>query len=107
MRFKYTREQDKVTFLRMMKAELNTLAAKASDLQVQKQILSLAETVGYSDPMSSEALEELEERVKDNIALLGEELAENRTADVTARIRKIQSLWTERNEKCAVLKHRK
>lgn len=107
MKFKYTKEQEKVNSLRLIKAELNTLAAKASDPDVQAQITFLAETVGYSDPMSSDELKDLENRVKDNIALLREDLEEGKEADACSRIRKIQSLWVERNEKCAVFKHRR
>lgn len=107
MKQKYTRQQEKVTFLRMLRAELNTLAAKASGPQVREQILSFADTVGCSDPMSSDALENLEMRVKDNISLLREELEEGSEEDAVIRLRKLQALWTERNEKCAVLKHRR
>lgn len=107
MKQKYTKEQEKVTFLRMLRAELNVQAAKAVDADIRREILALAETVGYSDPMSSDELSELEESVKNNIMFLGEELAEGREADAGNRIRKLHSLWTERNEKCAVLKRRK
>lgn len=107
MKQKYTKEQEKVTFLRMIRAELSVQAEKAANPDLRREILSLAEIVGYSDPMSSDELRELEESVKNNILFLGEELSEGREAEAENRIRKLYSLWTERSKKCAVLKRRR
>ena len=67
----------------------------------------LAEVIEYSDPMSSEQLSDLENRINHNIELLREEVDTGDTDRALQRVERIQKLMNERNEKCTLLKQRK
>lgn len=100
-------ENTKIATLRMMKMNLNVIKEETQDLELRKRIALLAEAIEYSDPMSSEQLSDLENRINHNIELLREEVDTGDTDRALQRVERIQKLMNERNEKCTLLKQRK
>lgn len=77
---------------------MELLADAEADKNVKRALQQLAEKIRFSDPMSSEELEELE-------AQISAKAAELKAADQKLPIiNELNSLLVERNKKCKILK---
>ncbi len=74
------------------------LAEIENDTQAKSELLSLAEKVRFSDPMSNEMLAQLEARILANVEKM------KMVADKKSLIIEIEMLLTERNKKCKIFK---
>ena len=90
--------QNKVFYIRELQADIELLADNESDAAVKTALAQLAETIRYSDPMSSEQLAGLENKISSKVAEL------KATASKMEIITELNSLLDERNEKCKILK---
>lgn len=93
-----TRVQKKVFYVKELQVDVELLADGETDDAVKKELIQLAEKIRLSDPMSSEQLAELENRISDKVIEL------KTTADRMAIIKELNSLLDERNKKCILLK---
>ena len=93
-----TRVQKKVFYVKELQVDVELLADGETDDAVKKELIQLAEKIRFSDPMSSEQLAELENRISDRVIEL------KTTADRMAIIKELNSLLDERNKKCILLK---
>ena len=90
--------QKKVSFLKELQADVELLADAESNTEVKTAIQQLAEKIRFSDPMSNDALAEIE-------GAIIEKVTELKTAsDKMAVIQELNSLLAERNKKAKILK---
>lgn len=90
--------QGKVFYIKNLQVDIEILASAEKDAKTKEQLEQLAEKVRFSDPMSSEQLEPLEER----IAIAVESLKSS--DDKLEIINQLNRLIDERNKKVETLK---
>lgn len=90
--------QGKVFYIKNLQVDIEILASAEKDTKTKEQLEQLAEKVRFSDPMSSEQLEPLEER----IAIAVESLKSS--DDKLEIINQLNRLIDERNKKVETLK---
>lgn len=88
----------KVFFIRELQADVEMLAQQEQNPETKTALIKLAEKIRYSDPMSSEALADLEAEISEKITTL------KTVADKQNMIQEIELLMTERNKKTKMLK---
>lgn len=91
----------KTTYIRLLRVEVEMIAESATDTEVKTAFEKLAEQLRYSDPMSNEALSDLENRISN---LVEQSKAVTEKSDLLRICNNISLLITERNKKCKVLK---
>lgn len=100
----HTKVSDKTRFIKLLRVDVEMLVKKCADAETREQCRQLAETIRFSDPMSDEALFELEKELAFAVSQC------ERTIDLedyeTAQgwCAKAFILLEERNEKCKALK---
>lgn len=88
----------KRAFIQFLQTDIEMLAETETDTETKAALKKLAEKVRFSDPMSHEMLGELESRISAKIE-------EMKTAtDKKGLIAEVNTLLTERNKKCKILK---
>jgi hypothetical protein len=92
------RSKEKTSFIRKLQAEIELLAEAESDQEVKVALTKLAEQVKYSDPVSCDALAEIEGKLLSAVEQL--RVVQNKTVV----IERIVLLLSERNMKCKTLK---
>lgn len=97
-------QKEKVYFVKSIAVDLSMAANKITDATTKKLIEKIAETAKYSDPMSSPSLAGLEAQISIKVEELKNVADENDVEKITTVANKIQELFTERNEKCKLLK---
>ena len=90
--------QKKVFYIRELQVDIELLADNESDAAVKTALAQLAERIRYSDPMSSEQLAGLENKISSKVAEL------KTTSNKLEIITELNSLLDERNKKCKILK---
>lgn len=90
--------QKKVFYIRELQADIELLTDNESDATVKAALAQLAERIRYSDPMSSEQLADLENKISSKVAEL------KTTSNKLEIITELNSLFDERNKKCKILK---
>lgn len=90
--------QSKVSALKMLQIDVEMLAKTEADSEVKSKLTKLSEKIRYSDPMSSDALTELEGAIAGKVKELKTSL------DKRSLIAEIDTLLSERNTKCKALK---
>ena len=83
----------KVSYIREIQVDIEMCAERETDPEIKNQLLDLAEKVRYSDPMSSESLATIENKIVNKISEL--DTSDNKQAV----IKEIDLLITERNKK--------
>lgn len=90
--------QNKVFYVRELQADIELLADSETNANVKTALTQLAEKIRFSDPMSSEQLADLENKISIKAAEL--KTASNKLEIIT----ELNSLLDERNKKCKILK---
>lgn len=85
--------QKKVFYIRELQVDIELLADNESDAAVKTALAQLAERIRYSDPMSSEQLADLENKISSKVAEL------KATSNKLEIITELNSLFDERNKK--------
>jgi hypothetical protein len=96
--------KEKVFFIRSLQGDVETLMDKMPDTAVRKTLKDLAETIRYSDPLSSPQLSALENKIDARIAELDANVERGDTNGTKALCGELQRLFAERNRKCKLLK---
>lgn len=96
------RVEEKVLYIRSLQMEVENLAFKSSDVSTKKDLKELAESIRYSDPMSSPQLAEIEKRIKLKVSELGKCISDSYNVNLLCN--ELQQLLAERNSKCIILK---
>jgi hypothetical protein len=92
----------KVLFIRLLQADVQNCAMKATDPATKAALERLAESVRFSDPMSHEALAMQESELMATVTEISQKL--NNGEDVTALIQKANVQLESRNSRCLLLK---
>ncbi len=90
--------QKKVFYIRELQADIEVLTDNERDATVKTALAQLAEKIRFSDPMSSEQLADLENKISSKVAEL------KTTSNKLEIITELNSLFDERNKKCKILK---
>jgi len=97
-----TAVKEKVFFIKSLQGDIEGLVTRAPDEATRKSLKDLAETIRYSDPMSSPQLAALENKIEAKSAALAENIADANT--INSICTELQQLFAERNRKCKLLK---
>lgn len=90
--------EKKVFYIKSLQVDVEMLASAEQDADTKMALTKLAEKIRFSDPMSDEALVDLEAKITAKVEEL--KTAENKAEIITV----IDSLLTERIKKCRMLK---
>ena len=96
--------REKVFYIKSLQADVEGLAGRAQDDSFKKPLKDLAETIRYSDPMSSPQLAAIENKIEAKTAMLTEAVDSSDGDAVRALCNELQQLFAERNRKCKLLK---
>ncbi len=96
--------RQKTFSLGLLRADVETLASRANDGAVKKELATLAEAIRYSDPMSAQSLLPLEGMIEAKVAELRHAVEAGGTDDAFALVKEVLLLIEERNRKCKLLK---
>ena len=91
--------QKKTAFIKTIKVEIDSLTVKTDEAENKKALKELSDIIRYSDPVSQEALEELESQIEEKVKFLS--VGEGNQKELIAEIKK---LMEQRNIKCKELK---
>lgn len=100
----HTKVEDKTRFIKLLRSDTEMLAVKCEDTAVKVKCQKLAEAVRYSDPMSSEALFELEKELTLTVSECDKAITEKNYEEAGRLCDKASILLIERNKKCKALK---
>ena len=89
---------EKVLFIREIQTDIEILISREEDEAIKSKLVSLAEKVRFSDPMSNERLADIEKMIISKTVEL--KLAD----DKEKLIKEINLLLDERNQKCKIYK---
>ena len=98
----YTKQ--KVSFLRMLKADVDDIALRATDPAFMAALNELSEKIRYSDPMSSPALMPYEAEISQLIRTAAQYAQVGRTAEALTMINNASFKLDSRNQRCKILK---
>ncbi len=90
--------EKKVFYIKSLQVDVEMLASAEQDSDTKMALTKLAEKIRFSDPMSDEALVDLEAKITAKVEEL--KTAEDKAEIITV----LDSLLTERNKKCRILK---
>ncbi|MBO5417707.1 MAG: hypothetical protein J6A50_03765 [Clostridia bacterium] len=90
--------EKKVFYIKSLQVDVEMLASAETDTDTKAALTKLAEKIRFSDPMSNEALAELEAEISAKVKEL--KTAENKAEIITV----LDSLIVERNKKAKLLK---
>ena len=90
--------EKKVFYIKSLQVDVEMLAIAETDTVTKAALTKLAEKIQFSDPMSSDALTDIETEISAKVKEL--KTAENKSEIITT----IDSLITERNKKAKILK---
>ncbi len=94
----------KTQYIRLLTADVESIAAKCTDAAVKAELTKLAEETRYSDPMSNEALVEVEANLSAAVAECNNAVTAGDFENAKFFCTKAVNLLTERNNKCKALK---
>ncbi len=86
------------------KVDMADVIDSASDNAVRKELESLAETIRYSDPVSSDATKEIETSLSKRISELRDMVQNADSEKIKAKITELRNLVNERNRICKMNK---
>lgn len=91
-------------FIKMLTVDAQMLAEKVSDMEAKKEFIKFAEQVRFSDPVSNEYLNDIENQIKSQVTNAVNCIEQNDLAGAQQCCSKASLLLTERNKKCKALK---
>ena len=94
----------KTAFIRELTVQAQNLMDKCASEEDKKCAETVYEAIRYSDPMSSDALNEIEEKIKKEFSSFAKTLTEKNTEDAETAKDNLLSLIKERNNTCKALK---
>jgi len=94
----------KVFYIKSLQSDIEALIDKTSDESAKKLLKELVETIQYSDPMSSPQLEAIESEINTKVTVLIGTVSTADTNFIRISCNELQGLFSERNQKCKILK---
>lgn len=96
--------QANTTDMRLLQAEVEMVAEKATDIDIKNSFIKLAEQVRYSDPVSDKYLSAIEKEILTYVTNANVCLETNDKENALECCKKASLLLLERNKKCKALK---
>ena len=93
-----------VTNLKSVLVDIEMLASSCAEPELKQALMKLADTVKYSDPMSNESVELIEQRIMRKISELRVSMDGRQTSDALQACEDLEQLYVERNKKLALSK---
>lgn len=100
----HTRVSDKTRFIRLLCVDAEMLVEKCPDPATKEECRRLAEAIRYSDPVSSEALFELEKELSLTVSKCDDAIEAGDFTAARELCARAALQLTERNKKCKALK---
>jgi len=94
----------KVLFIKTILNDLETMDLTLTDKNAKIRLHELMDTVKYSDPMSPDALKEMEAQILANMEEIKEAVLLGDFALAASLMKEQNHLFIERNSKCKLLK---
>lgn len=94
----------KVTKLRMMQTRIDSMKVSVDDQTLRTELGSLSEKIKFSDPMSSEEVSGIEDKMEALIVELQIDVANRRNLEALAKVSQIDSILEQRNAYVKALK---
>jgi len=96
--------KEKVADLRSVLVDIEILRDGCEDPELKEKLRKLSETVKYSDPISNEAVEDVEQRIRWKVAELKACVEDSNTEGAAKACKELEMLYSERNKKLAISK---
>lgn len=93
-----------ISFMKGLQVDVELIAAKADNEEVRKAYSKLAENIKYSDPVSMEALKDVENRIAEMVKSGEEAVVSGNSEAAIECCKNAELLLMERNKKCKALK---
>lgn len=98
------RVKQTITSHKTILVDVEVLASSCSDPELQQALNKFADTIKYSDPMSTAAVEPVEQRIMHKISELRTFMNNNQISDALQACKELETLYAERNKKLAISK---
>lgn len=86
--------------MRELQSQVRILAGQCEDAQLRADVSRLSEALQYSDPVSSEALAEIEQELAENVSELQKAVMEGEASAARALCQRTMNVLAERNRLC-------
>ena len=96
--------KQKVFYIKSLESNLRLLSVSCSDVLTKKNIGALADAIRFSDPMSSDALSDVEQEIAERCEKIKVSVENYQYNIANEECRQTMELLTARNEKCKLLK---
>ena len=96
--------KEHVSNLKSVLVDIEMLMDGCTDPEHKANLRKLSETVKYSDPISNEAVADVEQRIMRKISELRINIDDNQIADAKQSCADLERLYVERNKKLAISK---
>lgn len=96
--------KEQVTNLRTALVDVEMMRDGCNDPVLKERLRKLSETIKYSDPITTEAIAGVEQRIQRKVSELWVYLDDNQIADATQACKDLEMLYIERNKKLAISK---
>lgn len=96
--------KEHVSNLKSVLVDIEMLMDGCADPELKADLRKLSETVKYSDPISNEAVADVEQRIMRKISELRINIDDNQIADAKQSCADLERLYVERNKKLAISK---
>ena len=96
--------KEHVTNLKSVLVDIEMLMDGCTDPELKADLRKLSETVKYSDPISNEAVADVEQRIMRKISELRINIDDNQIADAKQSCADLERLYVERTKKLAISK---
>lgn len=96
--------KEHVSNLKSVLVDIEMLMDGCTDPEIKADLRKLSETVKYSDPISNEAVADVEQRIMRKISELRINIDDNQIADAKQSCADLERLYVERNKKLAISK---
>lgn len=96
--------KEHVSNLKSVLVDIEMLMDCCTDPELKADLRKLSETVKYSDPISNEAVADVEQRIMRKISELRINIDDNQIADAKQSCADLERLYVERNKKLAIYK---
>lgn len=94
----------KTSFVKQLTIEAQNLAVGTNDPIIKEQCKKIYEALRYSDPMSNDALADVERRIKEGFDTLKDVVITDDLSAIESSSKELINLIAERNSKCRSLK---
>lgn len=94
-----------VSFMRNIQSKMNVLVAQCQNEEIKKAVSDLAEEVRYSDPVSSDAIKDIENELNNSVEELQRTIVDN-DENALEICKRTKDILIERNRLCKLSKNR-